>query len=115
VPGFAPVAYNAATGARLWVSRYNGPARRNDAAYSVAVGPHDGAVFATGISTDYATIAYNAATGAQLWARCYNGPGNGDDTAYSVAVGPGGRMVFVTGYSTGASSSGDDATVACKS
>jgi hypothetical protein len=61
---FATVAYNAATGARLWVSRYNGPARGEDYAEALAVSPDRAKIFVTGttgaeLGSDYATIAYN--------------------------------------------------------
>jgi hypothetical protein len=61
---YATVAYNAATGARLWVRRYNGPANGADGAVSVAVSLTTGSVFVTGHSQgttgpDYATIAYS--------------------------------------------------------
>jgi DNA-binding beta-propeller fold protein YncE len=58
---YATVAYNAATGAQLWVSRYSHGA---DVANSVAVSPTGGTVYVTGQSSgattgyDYATIAY---------------------------------------------------------
>ena len=81
------MAYSAATGARLWVKRYNGPASKADRAASVAVSPGGTRVFVTGSSEtstpsvehpgfydDYATVAYDAATGAQLWVKRYNGP-----------------------------------------
>src|SRR6266851_3785459 len=60
---YATVAYNAATGARLWVSRYNGPANGDDIARTVAVSPGGGTVYVTGYGTgtasggDYATVA----------------------------------------------------------
>ncbi len=104
-PDYATAAYDAATGAQLWVERYNGPAGRADEAHSVAVGPGGGRVYVTGVSrgvtsgTDYATIAYAAATGAQLWVRRYNGPASGGDNASTVAVSPDGSAVFVTGFS----------------
>jgi outer membrane protein assembly factor BamB len=100
---YATVAYDAATGARLWVARYNGPANDYDAANSVTVSPGGGRVFVTGVSDagsgnlDYATVAYRAATGAQLWAKHYDY--NGDDQALSVAANPAGGAVFVTGTS----------------
>ncbi len=106
---YATVAYNTATGAQLWVKRYNGAAQGNRGANSVAAGPDGKTVFVTGSSYagsttdyDYATVAYNAGTGAQLWVKRYTGPGSGDDQAYSVAPSPDGTSVFVTGYSSGA-------------
>jgi hypothetical protein len=57
----ATVAYNAATGARLWVQRYDG-AELGSKTFSAAVSPTTGTVFVTGYSvdggSDYATIAY---------------------------------------------------------
>jgi hypothetical protein len=115
---YATVAYGAATGERLWVRRYNGPANDLDVSWSVAVSPHGRQVIITGASAgsgsnlDYATIAYRARTGTQLWLKRYNGPGNGMDVARSVGFSPDGRVVFATGGSLGISSGRDYATVA---
>jgi DNA-binding beta-propeller fold protein YncE len=103
--GYATVAYNAATGAQLWIKQYGGPGDHRDQAYSVAVSPAGGTVYVTGVSDnrdgtcDYATVAYNPATGAQLWAKRYNGPANLHDFPSSVVVSPDGAKVFVTGTS----------------
>jgi WD40 repeat protein len=113
---YATVAYNAATGAQVWVKRYNGPGNSTDDATSLAVSPTGSTVYVTGYSTannnfGYTTIAYSAANGAQQWAQRYD-PGNGSDRAFSVAVGSTGT-VFVTGTAfTGAATAYDYTTIA---
>jgi hypothetical protein len=120
---FATVAYRAGTGARLWVTRYDGPGHGFDSATSLALSPRTAKLFVTGRSgdgkpvsgDDYATVAYRTTTGAQLWARRYTGPANSTDGARSVVVSPpGGRVfvTFVTGDQRGAIPRNDYATAA---
>src|SRR5439155_706009 len=104
---YATIAYDAATGAKAWLRRYNGPANSEDEPSSVLVSPDGTRVSVTGGSAglggisnyDYATLAYDAATGASLWKRRYDGPASLRDDAVSLAVSPDGSMLFVTGSS----------------
>jgi outer membrane protein assembly factor BamB len=63
---FGTVAYAAATGAQLWVGRYDGTGHGTDICLSVAVAPGGRKVFVTGRSPgpdgldDYATVSYRA-------------------------------------------------------
>lgn len=119
---YVTIGYDAATGGRLWLSRYaspySGPAAHKDQASSIAISADDKTVFVTGTSIsnvtkyDYATVAYNAATGAKRWVARYSGKANRNDFATNVKVGPGGKVVYVTGASTGKTSGFDYATVA---
>jgi DNA-binding beta-propeller fold protein YncE len=96
---YATVAYDASTGARLWVSRYDGPSgdeELGDFATSQAVSSDGTKVFVTGSDEgpegplNYATVAYDATTGVQLWVA--RGPvGSGESITAS------GTKVFVTG------------------
>ena len=110
---YATAAYDAATGASMWVKRYSGPGNGRDSARSLAT---DGSgVYVTGQSFgsttyDYATVAYDAATGTSLWVKRLNGPGNGYDDARSVATD--GQRVYVTGFSSTSDMNADYATVA---
>jgi len=111
------VAYNAATGAQRWASRYNGPANGNDFANAAAVAPDGRSVYVTGGSRGRSslrgtpgfatTVAYDAATGAQRWAARSSGSGTGG----SLAVTPNGRKVIVTGPGIGIGPNGYSAVV----
>lgn len=117
---FATVAYDSATGAQLWVARYNGPTGGAegwfpDGRHSLTVSADGTSAYVTGGSetskgnTDYVTIAYDMATGLQRWASRYGDESNGQDMATAVTVN--GPTVAVTGFSESASTTSDIATV----
>lgn len=101
---YATIAYDAASGEKLWARRYDGPGMNwsnLDAALDLALSPAGASVFVTGfsagsVSYDYATIAYNAATGAQLWAQRYD-EAMRKDIASALTTSPDGSEVFVAG------------------
>jgi hypothetical protein len=105
---YATVAYNAVTGARRWVGRYDGPVTGVDTAHSIAVSRDGRGVYVTGYSasvpfsrgTHVATIGYAAANGAQRWAKRFRSGARCHTYGTSVATGLGASRVFVTGYST---------------
>src|SRR5215467_12416552 len=95
---YATIAYDVATGTRLWVSRYNGPGNGVDYATKVVVSPDGTRVYVTGRAyggtadlRDYATVAYDAATGDQLWARIYEADTCCLGGATAMAVSPDGK------------------------
>jgi PQQ-like domain len=104
---YVTTAYDAATGDRLWVSRYDDPDSGPDLVRALAVSPDGSRIYVTGesyqgadppLTFDYATVAYDAFTGSELWVSRYNGR-HDNDHAYGVAVSPDGSRVFVTGES----------------
>ncbi len=111
---YATVAYDAASGVRQWVRRYNGSGNGPDHAYSIAASPDGTKVFVTGVGyshgrgQDFATIAYDASTGADIWSKRYSSPGFTSDLAWSVAVNPDGSAVYVTGEDQGVGGTGFD-------
>jgi outer membrane protein assembly factor BamB len=91
----ATVAYNAATGAQLWVKRYFSTAVR-----AITVSPDSSKVFITGddMNGNYLTTAYQASTGTRLWTATWAGPDGLTDAANAIGVTPDGSEVIVTGY-----------------
>src|SRR5207245_2916778 len=105
---YATVAYDAATGAQLWVARYDGLGHGTDLPYAIAVSPDSARVYVTGSSPtgdegteDIATIAYNATTGGVLWVSRFDDPHNGSDQGTSLRVSPDGQRVYVAGHGQG--------------
>jgi hypothetical protein len=119
---FVTEALSAATGTRLWVSRYDGPVAGYNSPTGLAVSPDGSKVFVTGASSgaiptddpaevvDYATVAFDTRNGAQLWVRRYNGPGDSNDYPFAIAANT--STVFVTGQSWGETTQFDETTVA---
>jgi len=103
---YATIAYDAASGARLWVSRYDDPSHRLDSARSVVVTPDGSRVIVSGWSEKgpeggarnlYATIAYDAATGQELWVNRTDLSG-GRNYLWASVVLPDGGAAIVTGW-----------------
>jgi DNA-binding beta-propeller fold protein YncE len=102
---FATVAYEAATGDRLWASSYDGGP--DDTGYGVTVSPDGAFVYVTGKSgknfedTDYATVAYHADTGDRAWAARWSAaPGASEDIGLELVATNDAVFVGGTGGST---------------
>src|SRR6266851_3743736 len=89
-------------GNELWVSRYDGPAHRDDVG-SALVLDSESNVYVTGWSygigteLDYATVKYDG-DGNEVWVTRYDGPAHQNDSARAMAIDPKGN-VYVTGHS----------------
>jgi WD40 repeat protein len=100
---YATIAYDARTGSRLWLGRYDSPYHYNDYPEALMLSPDGARVFVTGHADSldqpnrYATVAYDAATGSTLWVRRSKGRTINDE-ANAAAVSPDGSELFVTGY-----------------
>jgi len=112
---FATVAYDASSGAQLWVSRYDDPSHAPDRAFALGVSPDGSRVFVTGAArlpaSGFATVAYDAETGAQLWAALRHRSDSGN-IAFALAVSPDSGRVYVTGSVYSAATFDDYDTVA---
>ncbi|MFG1708287.1 S8 family serine peptidase [Nonomuraea sp. M3C6] len=102
------IAYDTATGAELWVTRYNGPVNGSDSGWGLEVSPDGKSVYVTGMAAmaepgkeDYYTISYNADTGARTWIAYFDGPGGATDEGRVLKVTPDGSKLIVTGQSQG--------------
>jgi outer membrane protein assembly factor BamB len=95
---YGAVAYDAASGDRLWEATFG--SNQNDLVTALAVSPHGERIFVTGFFVcchDYVTVALDATTGAHLWSSEYDAGSTDEPSA--VAVSPDGSKVFVTGFS----------------
>jgi DNA-binding beta-propeller fold protein YncE len=102
---FATVAYDASSGVRIAVARYDGEAGGQDRALSLAISPASGTVFVTGESdrldagSEIVTLAYGDGLDDTLWTARFDGGPLGRDTARYIAVSADGRWVTVAGES----------------
>jgi len=93
-------AYNAATGATVWASRYNGG--WDDYGSTLAVAPDGSSVFVTGASYDGTTffnktVAYGAGRGAKLWVAKNGSTDIHDSMIPAVQVSPDSSHVVTVG------------------
>jgi outer membrane protein assembly factor BamB len=109
------VAYDAATGAQLWLDPYKQTYDRTRV--SLAVSPDSATLYVTGgsnapgsSSPHYWTAALSAATGAQQWQATYRGPDSNAGTT-AIALSPDGSAVYVTGSARQASGLNEYATI----
>ena len=102
---FATVAYDAATGSKLWSKRFNNPDGGYDNAVAVVVSPDGGKVYVAGESeaTDarFAIVAYDASIGTKLWATRST---TGTDRTNAFAISPDGATLYTAGGFEGPSS-----------
>jgi hypothetical protein len=93
---FATIAYDASSGARLWVTRYSAAATGNDFAAGLGFTPDGSEVIVTGFTAGskggISTLAYDTTTGTQLWAASHDGR-----LAAALEVSPDGSNVLVAG------------------
>jgi hypothetical protein len=111
---FETVAYNAATGARLWAKAYQ------PAGYSIpraiTVSPNGATVYVTGENDGPravvvgATVAYNARTGRQAWVSRYKSKGAA--ALWALAASPDGSTLYATGYGRASGSQPEFAVIA---
>jgi DNA-binding beta-propeller fold protein YncE len=108
------VAYDGATGERLWLARHSGGGESAAQANEMVLHPDGDLLYVTGwgrreglsgASFDFLTIAYDTSDGTEAWSGGWSPATNSDDLAWSVDVSPDGRRVYVAGYSGSATSS----------
>jgi len=107
------VAYDVASGNRLWVAREAGPTDDwTMLGRNVVISPDEKVVYAfatvfqgPGSAKDklrnLVVAAYDAATGARLWRKTYDGPAKAQDDAWAAAVSPDGDHLYVAAAATG--------------
>jgi hypothetical protein len=120
------IAYEASTGAQLWIAGYAGPAGSSFSTSLLTVSPDGSQLYVAGsefqtqeigfigvVTRQNITVAYDAATGRQLWAATYSGSAQSlDDSPLALEPSHDGKRVFITGISTSTPGVDDAFTVA---
>jgi DNA-binding beta-propeller fold protein YncE len=125
---YTTIAYDAATGARLWTAFFTAPFNSDidiGTAQAIAVSPDDSRIYVTGNVTgstnhftsynEFGTVAYDASTGSVIWTAYYAGTAglsNSDNIPWAIGVTPDGNHVVVAGQVSNTSSPLDFGTVA---
>ncbi|HEX9824682.1 MAG TPA: PQQ-binding-like beta-propeller repeat protein [Actinomycetota bacterium] len=109
ISDYAVLAYDAATGAEAWATRYRGPTppiSGLNVPSGMTIDDRGERVFVTGLSSgvveydfDAATIALDAGTGALAWEHRYGLPGHNYEYGAAVAYEPEQDRVYVSGSS----------------
>jgi hypothetical protein len=100
---FTTVAYDAATGAQLWVRRYDAASGNNATGLAIAVSPNGKTVYTTGFGgvgpnhSEVVSFAYDAATGADVWAAHDDYGNSNANVGRSIAISRGGSRIYVSG------------------
>ncbi len=106
---YRTIKYNP-SGVQQWTTSYDGTAKDNDGANTIAV-DGGGNVYITGYingiidNWNIASVKYSAA-GARQWVKTYDGPGHKSDVGIAIGVDLNGN-VYVGGTSAGSSSGSD--------
>lgn len=89
---FTLVKYNR-NGSRLWFTKYDGPAHKDDIAECMALSEENGIYLAgsskstsSASSADYLTVRFNPENGDTVWSRSYAGSGNEEDKIYAITI-----------------------------
>ena len=114
--GWSLLSYDAATGARAWVERWDAPKPLSSTPANppagIVVSPDGSRVYVVGgaeVATlfDIVAMAHDAASGARLWVSSYEGirstiKSSFDSVWYHrpLAISPDGSRLFIAGYST---------------
>jgi PQQ-like domain len=94
--GFTTIAYDATTGGRRWVSRFNRPTMEQEVPRAIQVSPGGARIFVTGsMAGDFQTVVYDS-DGDRLWVA-RSGSWGCCTGSVAVTIAPDGRRLFVTG------------------